>query len=42
MEGASSTAIVCVQITNGSLEREVVVYLSTLDGGTAEGNNNYC
>ena len=38
-ENVSSKATVCAQINNGSLEREVVVYLSTVVGGTAEGNN---
>jgi UDP-glucose 6-dehydrogenase len=28
--------MVCAQIDQGSLEREVVVYLSTIPGGTAE------
>ena len=37
-ENVSSRATVCAQINNGSLEREVTVYLSTLTGGTAEGN----
>ena len=40
MEGVSSTATVCAQIMNGTLEREVVAYLSTLDGGTAESNKS--
>ena len=33
----NSSATVCAQIDRGSLEREVVVYLSTVSGGTAVG-----
>ena len=36
MENVSAT--VCAQIDSGCLEREVVVYLSTVTGGTATGN----
>jgi hypothetical protein len=35
MENESATANVCAQIDRGSLEREVVVYLSTIPGGAA-------
>ena len=37
MENGSATAMVCAQIDRGSLEREVVAYLSTIPGGTATG-----
>jgi hypothetical protein len=36
MENESATAMACAEIDRGSLEREVVVYLSTIPGGTAE------
>ena len=35
IENGSAAAIVCAQIDRGSLEREVVAYLSTIPGGTA-------
>ena len=37
-ENVSTKATVCAQIDSGSLEREIVVYLSTVAEGTAEGN----
>lgn len=40
MENTSAMAIVCAQIDSGSLEREVVAYLSTIPGGTATGKLN--
>ena len=33
-----TSASVCAQITRGSLERDVVVYLNTVSEGTATGN----
>ena len=36
-ENVSATATVCAQIDRGSLEREVVAYLSTIPEGTAIG-----
>jgi hypothetical protein len=36
MENGSATATVCAEIDRGSLERQVVAYLSTIPGGTAE------
>lgn len=35
MENESAAAMVCAEIDRGSLEREVVAYLSTIPGGTA-------
>ena len=35
IENGSAAAMVCAQIDRGSLEREVVAYLSTIPGGTA-------
>ena len=41
VENASATAMVCAEIDRGSLEREVVVYLSTIPTGTATGKRKY-
>ena len=35
IENGSAVANVCAEIDRGSLEREVVTYLSTIPGGTA-------
>jgi hypothetical protein len=35
MENGSATSMVCAEIDRGSLERQVVAYLSTILGGTA-------
>ena len=35
MENGSAAAMACAQIDRGSLEREVMAYLSTIPGGTA-------
>jgi hypothetical protein len=42
MENESATAMVCAQIDQGNLEREVTVvaFLSTIPGGTAERKQN--
>ncbi len=37
MESTSARARVCAQIDNGSLEREVTAFWSTITGGTATG-----
>ena len=36
---SNMSTIVCAQIDVGSLEREVVVYLTTVSGGTAVGKS---
>ena len=38
MENESARAVACAQIDRGSLEREVVAYLSNIPGGTATRN----
>ena len=41
-DGNSTRTRVCAQIDNGTLEREVTAFLSTIAGGTATGMHYYC